>query len=129
VVNGHGGNLDALRTAVPLLRAEGRDVAWFPCGAPGGDAHAGRTETSLVLHVEPAAVHESLAVAGETAPISELLPRLRAEGVRAVSPDGVLGDPAGASAAEGAELLAALGNRMLAAVARWTVDGAGRLRS
>ena len=42
VVNGHGGNLDALRSAVPLLRAEGRDVAWFPCGVPGGDAHAGR---------------------------------------------------------------------------------------
>ena len=128
VVNGHGGNLDALRTAVPLLRAEGRDVAWFPSGVPGGDAHAGRTETSLLLHVEPGAVREALAAAGETAPISELLPRLRAEGVRAVSPDGVLGDPAGASAAEGAELLAALGDRMAAAVAGWTVDGTGRLR-
>jgi creatinine amidohydrolase len=34
-----------------------------------------------------------------------LLPRLRAEGVRAVSPNGVLGDPAGASAAEGRSLL------------------------
>ena len=55
-VNGHGGNLDALRAAVPLLRSEGRDVAWFPCGVGRGDAHAGRTETSLMLHVEPAAV-------------------------------------------------------------------------
>jgi creatinine amidohydrolase len=36
------------------------------------------------------------------------MPRLRAEGVRAVSANGVLGDPAGASAAEGARLLAAL---------------------
>src|SRR5687768_18601906 len=36
VVNGHGGNLDALRAAVPLLRSEGRDVAWFPCGVRGG---------------------------------------------------------------------------------------------
>ena len=43
VVNGHGGNLDALRSAVPQLRAEGRDVAWFPCAVAGGDAHAGRT--------------------------------------------------------------------------------------
>ena len=128
VVNGHGGNLTALRAAVPLLRAEGRDVAWFPCGVPGGDAHAGRTETSLVLHVEPGLVREELAAAGETAPIGELLPRLRAEGVRAVSPDGVLGDPTGASAAEGAELLAALGDRLAAAVTGWTVDEAGRLR-
>jgi mycofactocin system creatininase family protein len=129
VVNGHGGNTDALRTAVPQLRTEGRDVAWFPCAVPGGDAHAGRTETSMVLHVEPAAVREALAAAGETTPIGELLPRLRAEGVRAVSPDGVLGDPTGASAAEGAEFLAALGDRLLAAAVRWTVDGAGRRRS
>ncbi|WP_138758170.1 mycofactocin biosynthesis peptidyl-dipeptidase MftE [Modestobacter altitudinis] len=127
VVNGHGGNLDALRTAVPLLRAEGRDVAWFPCGAPGGDAHAGRTETSLMLHVQPGAVRTTLAATGETAPISELLPRLRAEGVRAVSPDGVLGDPTGASAAEGAELLADLRARLIAAATRWDVDAAGRL--
>src|SRR3954449_12477260 len=96
LVNGHGGNLDALRTAGSLLRSEGRDVAWFPCGIPGGDAHAGRTETSVMLHVEPGAVRAALA-AGETAPIGQLLPRLRTEGVRAVSPDGVLGDPTGAS--------------------------------
>jgi mycofactocin system creatininase family protein len=128
VVNGHGGNLDALRAAVPLLRSEGRDVAWFPCGVPGGDAHAGRTETSLMLHVEPELVREALAAAGETAPIGELLPRLRAEGVRGVSPDGVLGDPAGASAAEGAQLLADLCARLLAAGTRWEVDDAtGRL--
>jgi len=128
VVNGHGGNTDALRTAVPLLRAEGRDVGWFPCGVPGGDAHAGRTETSLMLHVEPGVVREALAAAGETAPIAALLPRLRAEGVRAVSPDGVLGDPAGATAAEGAELLQVVVDRLGTAVARWDVDATGRLR-
>jgi mycofactocin system creatininase family protein len=128
VVNGHGGNLDALRTAVPLLRAEGRDVGWFPCAVPRGDAHAGRTETSLMLHVEPGAVREALAAAGETAPIGDLLPRLQAEGVRAVSPDGVLGDPAGATAAEGAEMLSRLAARVLTAATRWDVDHAGRLR-
>jgi mycofactocin system creatininase family protein len=127
VVNGHGGNLEALRGAVPLLRTEGRDVAWFPCGVPGGDAHAGRTETSLMLHVEPGRVRETLAEAGETAPIGELLPRLRAEGVRGVSPNGVLGDPAGASASEGAALLAAMVERLVAAVPAWRVDATGRL--
>jgi creatinine amidohydrolase len=129
VVNGHGGNLDALRTAVPQLRSEGRDVAWFPCGVPGADAHAGRTETSLVLHVEPARVRADRAVAGDTTPIGQLLPRLRAEGVRAVSPTGVLGDPAGASAEEGAELLAAMADRLADAVRAWDVDPTGRLRS
>lgn len=127
VVNGHGGNLQALRAAVPLLRSEGRDVAWFPCGVPGGDAHAGRTETSLMLHVEPAGVRTADAVAGETAALAEILPRLRAGGVRAVSPSGVLGDPTGASAADGAELHAAITRRLVDAVRGWEVDPAGRL--
>jgi creatinine amidohydrolase/Fe(II)-dependent formamide hydrolase-like protein len=103
-------------------------VAWFPCGVTGADAHAGRTETSLMLHVEPGRVREGRAVAGDTTPIAELLPRLRAEGVRAVSPTGVLGDPAGASAEEGAELLAGMAGRLTAAVRAWDVDPAGRLR-
>ncbi len=128
VVNGHGGNLDALRSAVPLLRAEGRDAAWFPCGVPGGDAHAGRTETSLLAHLEPGSVRTDRSVAGVTTPVGDLLPRLRAEGVRAVSPTGVLGDPAGASAEEGARLLAGLAARLSAAVARWDVAEDGRLR-
>jgi creatinine amidohydrolase len=127
VVNGHGGNLDALRTAGALLRREGRDAAWFPCSVPGGDAHAGRTETSLMLHVEPGVVRTDRAVAGVTTPIAELLPRLRADGVRAVSPSGVLGDPAGASADEGAAVLAALVERLVAAVADWRIGDDGRL--
>jgi creatinine amidohydrolase len=127
VVNGHGGNLDALRAAVPLLRSEGRDVAWFPCGVAGGDAHAGRTETSLMLHVEPLGVRGGPAVAGVRTPLGALLPRLRAEGVRGVSPTGVLGDPAGASATEGAGLLSALAARLVAAARAWDVDDAGRL--
>jgi creatinine amidohydrolase len=128
LVNGHGGNLDALRAAGTLLRAEGRDVAWFPCGVPGGDAHAGRAETSLMLHVEPEGVLGDRAVTGEVAPVGDLLPRLRAEGVRAVSPTGVLGDPAGATAAEGAALLADLVARLVSAADAWEVDPAGRLR-
>jgi mycofactocin precursor peptide peptidase len=127
VVNGHGGNLDALRSAGALLRREGRDLAWFPCSVPGGDAHAGRTEVSLMLHVEPAGVRADRAEAGVTTPIDELLPRLRAEGVRAVSPTGVLGDPAGASAEEGGRLLAGLVERVVAAAAAWRVGDDGRL--
>ncbi|MGY2083355.1 mycofactocin biosynthesis peptidyl-dipeptidase MftE [Blastococcus sp. SYSU DS0539] len=128
LVNGHGGNLDALRSAVPRVRSEGRDVAWFPCAFAGADAHAGRTETSLMLHVEPDGVRRDRAAAGETAPIGELLPRLRAEGVRAVSPNGVLGDPAGAGATEGARLLEGLVDRLAAAARSWRIDDAGRLQ-
>jgi creatinine amidohydrolase len=127
VVNGHGGNLDALRAAGSLLRREGRDVAWFPCAVPGADPHAGRSETSLMLHVEPGSVRTDRSVPGPTAPLAELMPRLRSGGVRAVSSTGVLGDPAGASAEEGAAQLAALAGRLVAAVAAWQVDDAGRL--
>lgn len=128
LVNGHGGNLEALRRAGAVLRAEGWDVAWFPCGVPGGDPHAGRTETSLMLHVEPEGVLGERAAPGDGTPITDLLPRLRAEGVRAVSPTGVLGDPAGATAEEGAALLTGLAERLVDAVAAWEVDVEGRLR-
>jgi creatinine amidohydrolase/Fe(II)-dependent formamide hydrolase-like protein len=96
---------------------------------PNGDAHAGRTETSLMLHVEPDLVRKDRAVPGVTEPLGVLLPRLRAEGVRGVSPTGVLGDPAGASRAEGAALLADMARRLVGAARAWDVDDAGRLRS
>lgn len=104
-VNGHGGNVEAIRTAVEQMQAEGHRVShWWP-RVPDGDAHAGRTETSLMLAIEPTAVRLEQAVAGATAPLGELLPAMREGGVIAVSANGVLGDPAGASAEEGARLL------------------------
>ena len=125
-VNGHGGNVSSLVEAVRLLRYEGRDAAWFACAA-GGDAHAGRTETSLMLALDPALVRPER-TAGNTAPLADLLPDMRADGVAAVSPNGVLGDPAGASADEGERLLAAMSDALGAALTRWTPDPAGRLR-
>ena len=101
----HGGNAEPVRRAVALLRSEGRDVrAWSP--GWGGDAHAGRVETSVQLALGPDRVRPGRA-AGATAPLAELLPELRRVGVRGVSANGVLGDPAGATAEEGAALLAA----------------------
>jgi mycofactocin system creatininase family protein len=104
-VNAHGGNAEAVATAVGQLREEGYAVwGWSP--AFGGDAHAGRVETSLLLALAPALVGEGREP-GNTEPLRDLLPRLRAEGVRAVAPNGVLGDPRGASAEAGRALLAA----------------------
>jgi creatinine amidohydrolase len=80
-----------------------------------------------MLHVEPGRVLGEQAVPGVTTPIGVLLPRLRAEGVRGVSPTGVLGDPTGASAEEGAALLAGLVERLVAAARAWDADGTGRL--
>lgn len=108
LVNAHGGNSAALRRAVSRLRAESRRVEMVRCSVPGGDSHAGRTETSLLLHLAPGLVRAGLATAGETRPWSEVADRIVEGGVIAVSPNGVLGDPTGASAEEGARLLAAM---------------------
>ena len=104
-VNGHGGNVDALNAATERLRFEGRDALWVPCMPVHGDAHAGRTETSVLLYLHPSRVVPDRAPVGRVERLDALLPELREKGVRAVSPNGVLGDPSGASAAEGKTLL------------------------
>jgi len=116
-VNGHGGNLDALMLAKSQLVAERHSVIAYSPSIPGGDAHAGRTETSLMLHLYPSVVRLELAEAGATESLAELLPAMRTGGVRFVSPNGVLGDPRGASAEEGAELFAALITALAARIA------------
>jgi creatinine amidohydrolase len=120
LVNGHGGNATAVASAITALRAEGRACdAWHAglsrarlaaAGLPGlvPDAHAGRFETSLLLALAPGLVRLAAAAPGDTRPLPQIMPMLRDGGVRAVSPNGVLGDPAGASAAEGERLLAEL---------------------
>jgi len=100
----HGGNAAPLGGALARLRDEGRPVTgWWPRW--DGDLHAGRTETSLMLAIAPDRVRLAEATPGDTRPLRQLLPLLEAGGVRAVSPSGVLGDPAGASADEGRALL------------------------
>lgn len=126
-VNGHGGNTATLDTALGQLRAEGHDIAWTACETPGGDAHAGRTETSLMLHLAPERVRLAAAVAGDTRPLPDLLPDLMTHGVRALSPTGVLGDPAEASAEEGRRTLDAMVSATARRIGAWTVDGWGRL--
>jgi mycofactocin system creatininase family protein len=118
LVNGHGGNAAAVDRAVSTLAGEGRHVlSWAP--AVAGDAHAGRTETAALLALSPSVVRMERAQPGAVAPLAELMPALRAGGVASVAPNGVLGDPTGASAAEGRRLLATLTTSLVDAVARW----------
>jgi len=117
LVSAHGGNEDALAAVSRRCTAEGDDVLVWRATTAGGDAHAGRTETSLMLAIDPGAVRLEWAEPGCTEPLAALLPRLRAQGVRPVSSNGVLGDPAGASAEEGGELLRALVTDLAATVA------------
>lgn len=117
-LSGHAGNVDALATAVAQLRHEGHDVDVVLPVLAGSDAHAGRTETSLMLHIAPALVALERAEPGNTSPIAELLPALRTGGVAAASTNGVLGNPTGASAAEGAQLLSRLVEHARTTIAR-----------
>jgi mycofactocin precursor peptide peptidase len=148
IVNGHGGNVGAISDALGKLRGEGRDChVWHAgvrpsmlaaaradgAGCAGNedregqpdaalvlDAHAGRVETSLILALAPGDVRLDHAVPGETRPLTEIMNDLRASGVRQVSPNGVLGDPTGASAAEGERLLALLVADLVATLDRLT---------
>ncbi len=118
LVCAHGGNAEPLSRAVATLRSEGRDVrAWAPRWH--GDAHAGRVETSIMLAIAPTHVRMEKAQRGAITPIAELLPQLRAGGVRAVSENGVLGDPVGATAEEGRDLLEIAGLELDELLATW----------
>lgn len=117
LVSGHGGNLDPLRSAVRRLRAEGRAVlGWLPTG-PAGDSHAGHTETSVMLALRPSEV--GTPEPGNTRPLQEILPAMRAGGVAAVSGNGVLGDPAHADPLQGKDILDGWADELCAAVTAW----------
>lgn len=120
LVNGHGGNHAAVTRAVEVLMAEQRRaLAWWPrwprrAGGPH-DLHAGRVETSLMLAIDPGLVRLERAEPGPATTIDDL----RARGVRAVSPSGVLGDPTGASGREGEELIRAFVEDLVHRIERW----------
>lgn len=126
-VNGHGGNVEALAAAVALLRYEGRDAGWAACTAVEADAHAGHTETSVLLHISPGDVWTDELAPGNTAPLSELLPHLRSGGIAAVSELGVLGDPTTATADEGERIFAEMVNGCADRIKRWQPDRNGML--
>ncbi|OBG57182.1 mycofactocin system creatininase family protein [Mycolicibacterium fortuitum] len=126
-VNGHGGNVEALAAATALLRQEGRDAGWVPCMVEGADAHAGHTETSVLLHISPGDVWADELAPGNTAPLAELMPAMRRGGIAAVSEVGVLGDPTTATAAEGERIFAEMVNGCAGRIRRWEPDRNGLL--
>lgn len=127
LISTHGGNAEPVRAAVQRLGAEGRDVrAWSPRWR--GDAHAGETETSVMLALEPGRVGHEAAQPGNLDPIDQLIAELVEVGVRGVSANGVLGDPRGATASRGRELLAGAVAELQSLVASWSPARAGAAR-
>lgn len=106
IVNGHGGNADALKLVHSALDYENiRHSIWSLPYYEGADMHAGHTETSLMLHLAPGTVRMDLAEVGAVGDSEMLIERMRADGIKEVSSNGVVGDPTNATAAHGAAML------------------------
>jgi creatinine amidohydrolase len=117
VFSAHGGNLAALRDALPRLRSAlepfpvlcvtehdrvthacSRTAAGFGVSPEASGQHAGELETSIVAALCPAAVRRDRLEAGLLAPAPT--PRdLFYPDLRRNAPNGVVGDPRGADAA------------------------------
>lgn len=122
LVNAHGGNHEPLHRAVRLLRSEGRHVlAWSPTGS-ANDSHAGHTETSVMLHLHPDDVDMAQAETGTAIPLPELIGSLRTGGLRAVSANGVLGDPTHAAATAGRHILNTWTTSLINTVRTWKTN-------
>ncbi len=114
-VNGHGGNATAMQRASEVFAIEDRRaLVWWPT-IDDGDLHAGHTETSLMLFLDPNAVRADRMVAGPVPELSELV----RHGVRPLSATGVLGDPSDADADTGRAVFTQLADQLAAAVDGW----------
>jgi creatinine amidohydrolase len=125
VVNGHGGNVDALSAIDSALNSQGTPhVIWSLPIYQGSDMHAGHTETSVLLHIAPHVVDMTQAEPGATGDASALVAAMRERGVGAISYNGVIGDPTTASSEHGAAVMALYSSSLAATLkecaARWT---------
>ena len=119
VINGHGGNINAINSALATLVKEYADLRvavhnWWTIPPVGEiclrafgdlDSHAGPAETSVMLHLFPEAVEMDRATNHQ----SELLPYYPSpEAIRSLCPDGVMQNRAAdADAGIGAKLVSA----------------------
>jgi creatinine amidohydrolase len=134
LVNGHGGNADALREVAAAATREGlarvAAFTWFDAVDPGDMGHAGPVETSVLTAHAPHLVREErLAEAAEGAADGwgEWVSGTNlAYDSAAFAENGTVGDPSTASAERGEELIADAAGALadlLAAVARRDLDG------
>ncbi len=136
LVTGHAGNVGAMAAAVASLPADVRNrvvafddwpaqrdavhrVAEEYCGLDRETVgtHAGHFETSILLAIAPETVDMASAVPGHVGPATEAGAILRSQGMAALSPVGIIGDPRGADAAAGERYLDALVDQVAAGIA------------
>ena len=128
VVNGHGGNADAVRELCARASRDGDAYAvgytWFDAVDFDAFGHAGPAETAVIRHLAPESIREDrieAAAAGSAEGWGEWVAGTNlAHDSDAFTDSGVVGDPRDGDAELGAELLAAAADRLaelLAAVA------------
>jgi creatinine amidohydrolase len=111
LVNGHGGNTEALREVAATVSREtdGYAVAFTWFDAAGEMGHAGPVETALLRHVRPDLVREEqVAEAAEDAAQrwgTWVAGTNLAHDVEEFAPNGVVGDPREGDAERGEDLL------------------------
>ncbi len=135
LLSAHGGNGEALDLALTRLRRELPDLAvrvngdlqtiapvllevarrdGIPANALG--LHAGEGETSEMLHLRPDLVRSKNSAPGFAGDMEAVLDELREGGLRAVTEEGVLGDPTNAEAGRGARYLDVLTDDLAALI-------------
>ena len=137
LLSAHGGNGEALDLALTLLRQELPDlqvqtndhletIAQTVSEVARTDGisanalglHAGEGETSEMLHLRPELVSMHRFMPGFTGDMEAVLDELRKGGLRAVTKNGVLGDPTHAAAGRGARYLDTLADHLAATLRR-----------
>ena len=105
IVNGHGGNTDALAAITSALQFEKiTHSIWSLPPYAGGDMHAGHTETSLLLHIAPEQVRD-LALQSGSSLTDNIVDAMREHGVQGISENGIIGDATTATASHGIAVL------------------------
>lgn len=120
LVCSHGGNFFPMIEQLPGLRARHPDTeivaftdllgevaaaaevaASFGVTPEEAGAHAGEWETSMMLLVAPETVHRDREEVGFMGDLGVVLDQINEQGIHVVAPNGILGDPAKASAEHG----------------------------
>ncbi len=105
IVNGHGGNSDALAAISSALDYEKiSHSVWSLPSYVGSDMHAGHTETSVMMHIAPDSVRSSFIEPGATQEVG-IVDAMREHGVQAIATNGIIGDATTASESHGVAVL------------------------
>ena len=134
----HGGNFPAVEAAIAAARAAhpGIDVtgytdllgfagslnlasAEFGVSAEASGAHAGESETSIMMFLEPGLVDRERFAAGYLGPLGVAeVKRILERGMPDLTPNGVLGDPRDARAEKGSVYLDRLADFLVGKIGR-----------